>query len=84
MITISQPAYIERLIKWFNLQDAKTHAMPLDSNIKLTQGQCPQTEQEKCATAKVPYRQAIRSLMWAAVATQPDIAFAVSLLSQSL
>ena len=33
---------------------------------------------------KVPYRQAIRSLMWAAVATQPDIAFAVSLLSQFL
>ena len=33
---------------------------------------------------KVPYRQAIRSLIWAAVATQPDIAFAVSLLSQFL
>ena len=33
---------------------------------------------------KVPYRQAIGSLMWAVVATQPDIAFAVSLLSQFL
>ena len=33
---------------------------------------------------KVPYRQAIGSLMWAAVATQPDNAFAVSLLSQFL
>ena len=33
---------------------------------------------------KVPYRQVIRSLMCAAIATQPDIAFAVSLLSQFL
>ena len=33
---------------------------------------------------KVPYRQAIGSLMWAAVATRLDIAFAVSLLSQFL
>ena len=33
---------------------------------------------------KVTYRQAIGSLMWAAVATRLDIAFAVSLLSQFL
>ena len=34
--------------------------------------------------SKIPYREAIGSLMWAAVAKQPDIAFAVSLLSQFL
>ena len=34
--------------------------------------------------SKIPYREAIGLLMWAAVATQPDIAFAVSLLSQFL
>ena len=34
--------------------------------------------------AKVPYRQAIGSLMWVAVATRPDIVFAVSLLLQFL
>lgn len=33
---------------------------------------------------KTPYRKAIGSLMYAAVATQPDIAFAVSTLSQFL
>ena len=33
---------------------------------------------------KIPYRQAIGSLMWATVATRPDIAFAVSVLSQFL
>ena len=34
--------------------------------------------------SRIPYREAIGSLMWAAVATRPDIAFAVSLLSQCL
>ena len=34
--------------------------------------------------SKIPYRKAIRSLMWAAVATRPYIAFVVSLLSQFL
>ena len=34
--------------------------------------------------SKIPYRQAIGSLMWAAVATRPDISFAVSTLSQFL
>ena len=56
----------------------------LDPNVKLTKDQCLQNEQEKCAMAKVPYRQAIKLLMQAAVATQPDIAFAISLLSQFL
>jgi hypothetical protein len=32
----------------------------------------------------MPYREAIGSLMYAAVATRPDIAFAISALSQFL
>ena len=34
--------------------------------------------------AKIPYREAIGSLMYAAIATRPDISFAVSTLSQFL
>ena len=56
IIPISQTAYIERIIKQFNLQDAKTHATPLDPNIKLMKDQCPQNEHEKHAMAEVPYR----------------------------
>ena len=42
------------------------------------------TDAKKEDMKKIPYRQAIGSLMWTAVATQPDIAFSVSLLSQFL
>ena len=58
--------------------------MPLDTNIKLSKDQGPKSKQEKRVTVNVLYRQAIRSLMWVTVATQPVIALTVSLLSQSL
>ena len=83
-INISQEAYIDSILARFNLQDAKSYSSPLDPNVKLSKDQCPITDEEKKTMEKVPYRQAIGSLMWAAVATQPDIAFAVSLLSQFL
>jgi Reverse transcriptase (RNA-dependent DNA polymerase) len=83
-MVISQPAYIEKIIKKFNLEDAKTYATPLDPAVKLSKDQCPSTERGKQAMSKIPYRQAIGSLIWAAVATRPDIGFAVSLHSQFL
>ena len=83
-INISQEAYIDNILARFNLQDAKSYSSPLDPNVKLSKHQWPITNEEKRTMEKVPYRQVIRSLMWAAVATQPDIAFAVSLLSQFL
>jgi hypothetical protein len=84
MIAIPQAAYINHIIDQFNLQDAKSCATPLDPNLKVSKDQCPETERGKQAMAKIPYRQAIRSLMWAAVATRPEIVFAVSMLSQFL
>jgi hypothetical protein len=81
-INLSQEAYIERILRRFNLQDAKTVSMPIDPNTKLNKNQCSQTDEEKDRMRNVPYHQAVGSLMWAAVVTRPDIAFAVSLLSQ--
>ena len=83
-LSISQSAYIDKILRRFNLQDAKTSTTPLDPNIKLTKDQSPTTDAEKEDMKKIPYRQAIGSLMWTAVATRPDIAFSVSLLSQFL
>ena len=83
-ISFSQEAYIDKILDRFNLQASKMHTTPLDPNTKLIKDQCPITHEDKLAMSKIPYREAIGSLMWAAVATWPDIAFAVSLLSQFL
>jgi hypothetical protein len=81
-ISLSQNTYIEKILKRFNLQEAKTISMPIDPNTKMSKDQCAISEKEKDYMKNVPYHQAVGSLMWAAVVTRPDIAFAVSLLSQ--
>jgi len=43
---------------------------------------CPTTESEKKEISSVPYQSLIGALMWLAVTTRPDIAYAVSALSQ--
>ena len=83
-LSISQSAYIDKIMCQFNLQEAKTFTSPLDPNIKLSKDQCLITQTEKEEMKKVPSWQTISSLTWTAVATQPDIAFSIPLLPQFL
>ena len=83
-ISFSQEAYIDKILDRSNIQDTKMHITPLDPNMKLSKDQCPESHEDKVAMSKIPHREAIGSLMWEAVATWPDIAFIVSLLSQFL
>ena len=57
------------LWSWFNLQDSKMHIKHIDPNIHLSKDQCSSTDEEKVSMSKIPYRQAIGSLMWATVVT---------------
>ena len=54
----------------------------MDPSVHFSKDQCPQMPEEVADMCKVPYREAIGSLNYCAVATWPDIAFAVSLLAQ--
>ena len=53
-------------------------------NVVYSKQDAPTNPDDAARMKKVPYREAIGSLMYAAVATRPDIAFAVSHLSQFL
>jgi hypothetical protein len=81
-ISFSQRAYITKIIARFGLQDAKPLTTPLDPHQHLSISQSPSTPRQFEDMRNVPYREAIGSLMYAALGTRPDIAFAVSLLSQ--
>lgn len=74
---MSQKSYIEDVLKRFHMEACKEASTPLEPNIKLCK-----PENQSREMNKYPYQQLIGSLMYLAVATRPDIAYAVSLLSQ--
>jgi hypothetical protein len=81
-ISLSQESYIDSILTKFNFTDLKPFATPMDPSIHFSKDQCAQTPEEVADMCKVPYREAIGSLNYCAVATRPDIAFSVSLLAQ--
>ena len=83
-ISLSQTAYIDSLVKRFNLSDAPPLSTPIDPNALLSKDQSPSSTRQFEDMSNVPYREAVGSLMYAAIGTQPDITFAVTALSQYL
>ena len=75
-------AYIEKILERFNLQDTNPLSTPLDAHHKLSQSQSPSTPRQFDNMCNVPYREAIGSLIYAALGTCPDISFTVLFLAQ--
>ena len=76
-ITLGQKAYINSIIKRFNLEKATLSSIPIDLNINLDNKRC-----EDKAIDKHTYLSMIGSLMYAALGTRLDIAYAVTVLSR--
>ncbi|KAL0270911.1 UNVERIFIED_CONTAM: hypothetical protein PYX00_008181 [Menopon gallinae] len=73
-LKISQTLYIQAVLERFGMSDCKPVTSPLDVSIRL--------EKKNEANENLPFRELIGALMWISVATRPDIAYAVSSLSQ--
>jgi len=83
-ISLSQKSYIDSILTRFALADAKPFATPIVPGVAYSRSDCPSSPTEALRMKKMPYREAIGSLMYASVATRPDISFAVSTLSRFL
>jgi hypothetical protein len=81
-VSFSQKAYVQKILERFGMTDAKPLTTPMDPNVKLSIAQCPSTAREITDMKNVSYREAIGSLMYAALGTRPDIMFSVSFLLQ--
>jgi len=80
-IHISQPAYVEKLLKKFNMSDCKECLTPEEHTKRLCKNgyECnPNSEKLE----NVPYAEAVGALIYLATCTRPDIAHAVRQLSQ--
>ena len=75
-ISVSQENYTKKVLQRYNMHECNKVTTPI---VKMT---VPETD--CCIKEKIPYREAVGSLMYLAVGTRPDIAFAVSTVSQAL
>lgn len=83
-IRLSQKSYIDDIVRRFNFDELRPISTPMDPNLVLSSSQSPSTPDQIAAMRNIPFREAIGSLMYASLATRPDITFAVARLSQYL
>ncbi|KAJ3531725.1 hypothetical protein NM688_g7534 [Phlebia brevispora] len=74
-ITLSQRQYIESILKRHQMADCRPLSMPMEANLHLPKLAEPEIELRR-------YQSALRSLMYAMLATRPDLAHSVGVLSQ--
>lgn len=81
-ISISQSAYIGRVLKRFRHEDCTPASTPLPPGTKLSDLGSPENEVEKLEMDKLPFRELLGSLMYLYIGTRPDLSFAIQFLSR--
>jgi hypothetical protein len=83
-ISLSQTALIDRLVSQFFQTNADSPRTPMEHRIDLqrpTSDAPPLSHEDSERLAATPYRSLVMSMMYLALGTRPDIAFAISKLS---
>lgn len=77
-VVLTQRNYILSMLEKFKMSECKPAVTPMDSGCKLVRPEHVDTELMR----NIPYQRLIGGLLYLAVTTRPDIAFATSYLSQ--
>ncbi|MCO5567305.1 hypothetical protein L7F22_020995 [Adiantum nelumboides] len=81
MLYLSQPEYIDKVLKRSNTENVEALSTPLVSFVKLSLNDSPVSDSNKAKIAKILDASAIGSLMYAMIATRLDIALSLKFLS---
>nr|GEY85659.1 retrovirus-related Pol polyprotein from transposon TNT 1-94 [Tanacetum cinerariifolium] len=84
ILRVSQSGYISKILNNFKIDNVKSVQMPLGGHFKLSLKDCPIRDCDVERMSKVPYANAVGSLMYLMVCTRPDIEYAVSIVSRYL
>jgi hypothetical protein len=79
---LSQQGYIKKVLRRFNMHEAKPVSTPLAPHFRLSAALCPQSDKDVEYMSKVPYSSAVGSLMYAMVCSRPDLSHALSVVSR--
>lgn len=81
-IWLNQTTYIQRILQKFGMSECKPVSTPFDPSNKLNDKMEPRSSEKSHKMNKIPYREAIGSLLYAGQGTRPDITFIVNYLSR--
>lgn len=77
-IELDQKNYINKVLERFNMKDCKPISTPSDLNQKLSMNSKDDSEAHDESKQRIPYQEAVGSLLYLAQCTRPDISFAVN------
>ncbi|GKD61066.1 retrotransposon protein, putative, ty1-copia subclass [Tanacetum coccineum] len=77
LISLSQCAYLEKILKKFRMENSKKGYTPLMEKPEYNKFQGAKTPSEAQRMQRVPYASAIDSIMYAVRCTRPDVASAI-------
>ncbi|GJW18460.1 putative RNA-directed DNA polymerase [Tanacetum coccineum] len=80
LIGLSQSAYIDKILKKFNMHNSKKGYLPMEVKHEISNETCASTPEE--VAKKVPYASAVGSILYVVRCTRPDVAFAQNLVSR--
>ena len=81
-ITLSQTHFIDSLLNKFGLENVNPVTTPLDPNVNLDDDETKEDSNDQENQASHSYATLIGSLMYLALGTRPDIAYAINRLAQ--
>ncbi|KAL4351912.1 hypothetical protein GQ457_06G010610 [Hibiscus cannabinus] len=82
LLGLSQSTYIDKVLKWFSMEESKRGFLPMRLGNSLSKEMCPSTPQERERMSQIPYASAIGSIMYAMICTRPDLSYALSMTSR--
>ena len=80
VLGLSQKAYLEKVLKKYNMQNCKSSPTPIVKGDRYGDFQCPRNQYEIDQMKMVPCSSTVGSLQYAQVCTRPDLAFVTVLL----
>ncbi|GKC93474.1 retrotransposon protein, putative, ty1-copia subclass [Tanacetum coccineum] len=82
LIGLCQSAFIEKILKRFNMENSKRGTIPMQEKLKFSKSQGASTPAEIQRMQNIPYASAVGSIMYVVRCTRPDVAFAQNITSR--
>ena len=82
LLSLSQESYINKVLERFNMKNCKPIDTPMAKNEILTKEMCSKSSEEIQRMERIPYANAVGSIVYAMLCKKLDICFTVGMVSR--